>query len=109
MRVGFSLISSSFFCTAPNVGGVAGDTIREIYGRLGLSYGFFDNMPDTIHNRTTDGAFALSRESTSAAGGNNVYKHTEADMLASRVVPTGNVNAPRRFGVLPCVYLGEPR
>ena len=26
----------------------------------------------------------------------------------SRVVPTGNVNAPRRYGVNACVYLGEP-
>ena len=28
---------------------------------------------------------------------------------ASRVVPVGNANKSRAFGVLPCVYLGTPK
>lgn len=83
-----------------------GDASRNITGRIGTSYGFFDNI--SSENRVTDGAFSLSRSSPSKAFGSNANGFTEVAFTSSNVVPTSAVNMPRSWGALACVYLGLP-
>lgn len=90
------------------VGGVHGDGVRDIPGRLGMSFASFSNLE--LENRVTDGAFELSRASvTATATGSNVNMYTEARMRISRVSPVANKNQPRAWGSLACVYLGLPQ
>ena len=81
----------------PDVGGVHGDMIRNIPGWLIGVYG-----------GSQGGAFyTLSNQGYTASGTGNTLPKIGFD--PSRVVPTGNANKPRAFGVLPCVYLGVPK
>ena len=81
-----------------DVGSVHGDVERNKTGTLG----FLLSFPGS-------GAFYISGETRLLAATGTYYTWREATMDTSRVVPVGNKNAPRAFGVLPCVYLGVPR
>jgi hypothetical protein len=65
----------------------------------------YTNQPLAISNGvfTFHGTSAVAAATTSIPG-------TPAGITfkASNVVPTGNVTAPRRYGALACIYLGEP-
>lgn len=92
------------------VGGVHGDAIRNITGQH-----FFGQDADlragagTVRNPT--GAFAyggIARDSVNNLSWGNSSDNSWYSFLldVSRVVPTANVNRPRAFGSLPCVYVG---
>jgi len=78
-------------------GGVMGDRIRNITGRLGLVHGHFFNLE--VEKRITDGAFSLSRQSSTGAAGNIVMGFTEAPFSTSNVVPTGSQNSPETITI----------
>ena len=80
-----------------DVGGSHGDIIRNIMGQF--SGGRQNTVPTGAFSSFTTLAITNIGSSSSV-----VY-----DFSADRVVPVGNKNAPRAFGVLPCVYLGTPR
>lgn len=79
-----------------DVGGVHGDMIRNITGSF---------LAGAITNPT--GAFHLAEPG--AAPYTQGPLNQRALLDPSRVVPVGNANKPRAFGVLPCVYLGTPK
>lgn len=91
---------------APGAGGAMGDASRNITGRIGITYAFFDSL--SSENRVTDGAFSLSRSSLSSGKGSNANGFTEVAFTSSNVVPTSAVNMPRSWGALACAYLGLP-
>lgn len=77
------------------VGGVDGDRVRNAPGTFyGWGYG-------------TTGAFRNDGISTGAQGAAG-SGYTKVTLDLARVVPTGNANAPRRWGALACAYLGQP-
>ena len=88
------------------VGGVHGDRTRPALGEVGPGsvHGFLRTdsvLPDT------SGVFTMG---TPMANGPTLGAGPFArlGLNTSRVVPTGNSNAPRAYGTLPCVYLGIP-
>lgn len=84
------------------VGGVHGDAMRKIGGSFYVwgqmysrpSTGVFDTPKDTGYR-----PYIYGSPMPNAGEFINAFD-------SSRVVPTGNANKPRAFGVLPCVYLG---
>ncbi|SBV99112.1 hypothetical protein KL86DPRO_11516 [uncultured delta proteobacterium] len=91
-----------------DVGGVHGDTVRNVTG------GFTSGGPQHVGTLSMPlGAFTLTNEDfpVNYAAGVGMARtdfYVYAKMDLSRVVPVGNANKPRAFGVLPCVYLGKP-
>ena len=85
------------------MGGVDGDAVREIAGWLRTTRAT-NGAPD--HN----GVFVSVSNAVAGVGGggSTVMYSYRGNFSASAVVPTGPVNAPRRWGALACVYLGQP-
>ena len=81
-----------------SVGGVAGDAIREIAGKLLFCLQSSGRVGGAFY-----GGPVSSAEAISPAGADQV-----AGFSASRVVPVGLTNRPKSYGVLACVYLGRP-
>ncbi len=75
------------------MGGVDGDVIRDITGQL------------VTEAAGLGGAFVAG---SNATGAPSTGTDAKVSFIASRVVPTGPVNAPRRWGALACAYLGQP-
>lgn len=82
------------------VGDVQGDRIREIAGLA---------RSPLVGAGVATGAFEFKNTGgyTTSSGVGNTYL-TDLYIAASRVVPTGASNAPRRWGALACAYLGQP-
>ena len=80
-----------------DVGGVGGDVARRVIGWL---------WP------TGTGAYAggvcYPRRGVYGAGYGSHASDEGTGIDTARVVPTGPANAPRRWGALACVYLGQP-
>lgn len=91
------------------VGGVQGDMIRNITGHLDGG-GVYDNqfLGDAV---SAYGAFGV--ENVNSKRGIGDYGDNQGCSIlrfaGSRVVPTGPVNAPKRWGALACCYLGVPK
>ncbi len=81
-----------------STGEVHGDMIRNITGTLGGAY--------YGYAKPFSGAFTQST-SMGHAGTEGAYNTgiVNVNFLASNVVPTGNANKPRAYGVLHCVYV----
>ena len=79
------------------VGGVHIDTIRNITASW---------IGDDYLQATTGAVYAESGVGAYGPSGNGTGKRLYID--ASRVVSTGNKNAPRAWGALACAYLGTP-
>ena len=83
------------------VGAVHGDVIRELYGDISGAVTFLAlNKPNTAIINVTDG-LPQGQGGGSGGWGGVAFR-------ASRVVPVGSANAPRRWGALACCYLGQP-
>jgi len=83
------------------VGDADGDRVRDIVSSMtGRLWGQAADWGGAMY-RTQAVADSLG----SGTAGNSRYSFAFA---ASRVVPTGPANAPRRWGSLACVYLGRP-
>ena len=82
------------------VGGVDGDMIRNIVGSETGSTGQHEGSTFTgaLYRAGAAGYHSWASARTGPQPG----------FAASLVVPTGPVNAPRRWGALACVYLGVP-
>ena len=82
------------------MGGVHGDGIREIGARL------YNALLDS---GTGSGAFKVSPDAVGYGGGvTDTKAKRQALFSASMVVPVSQVNRPRAWGALACVYLGQP-
>lgn len=79
------------------VGGAQGDRMRDMAGS-------FTARTDT----GAEGIFSASAPGMTMASGSVNYLGL-VHFTASRVVPTGAANAPRRWGALACCYLGAPK
>jgi len=80
------------------VGGVDGDRGRNAKG-----------MFITLSNSGPYGVFKyITGTHADIAGNPTDFAHHTYEFDLSRVVPTGPVNAPRRWGALACAYLGQP-
>lgn len=77
------------------VGGVHGDAIRNIKGRVGGEIG-----------AGASGVFFRTSTSANKAGGPTPLGYV--DMNVSLQVPTAAKNQPRAWGALACAYLGQP-
>lgn len=84
--------------TAPGVGDVQGDAIRDIEAFLYLQWW---NVSGALYNKST----SLSNR----AGTGNGSKEGTIGFAASRVVPTAPKNQVRSWGALACCYLGVPK
>lgn len=84
---------------ALGVGGVHGDVIRNAIGTL-------NGLGDSYAVMTGTGAITVA---VTSGKGNALASGSGRSMTInlSRVVPTGPVNAPRRWGALACCYLGK--
>ena len=83
------------------VGAVQGDAIREIYGDISGAITYLArNTTGTAVFNVTDG-LPQGQGGGSGGWGGVAFR-------ASRVVPVGSANAPRRWGALACCYLGQP-
>jgi hypothetical protein len=87
------------------VGGVHGDMMRKIVGRIGA-----DAQNLKWIQQHVSGAFKMLN--TPSIGSGNVlasyYGDYSVDFDSSRVVPAAAVNKPRAWGALACCYLGQP-
>jgi len=78
------------------VGGVDGDRVRKTTGLIGTLVG------------SPAGAFLSTSQTNNRdyPAGTSICGNVNMD--TSRIVPTGNAAAPRRWGALACCYLGQP-
>lgn len=85
-----------------------GDATRPVEGTT--SMGASGGLTNIAVAEATSGAFVLT------SPGTNVIQHVAAldpsrvlsHFASGNVVTTGNVNIPRSWGALACVYLGQP-
>lgn len=84
------------------VGGVHGDGIRKITGYVGGG-----NMDNRSSFGYAEGSFYNETGTAAAAPSNWQGAYRGAYFDSSRVTPTAAKNAPRAWGALPCVYLGQ--
>lgn len=91
---------------ALGVGVAQGDTIRNA---IGTAYFTAGGANGYLSSKGYSGVFTRG-----AQGGGKSLAYAEASYPSgvsinlSRAVPTGAVNAPRRWGALACCYLGQP-
>lgn len=90
-----------------NVGGVKMDTMRQIASYRGVLYCY--STSSIGDNPDVFSLYGTPEKNTRPAR----LTQSEVDtgwmhFQSGRVVPTGNVTALRRFGVLACAYLGHP-
>ncbi len=92
------------------VGGVHGDTVRNVTGALytpgwySVNVGVVRASGGVFSDRVSGGR-CISRVSyTTETNAGYAYQYIDLDL--STVVPTGNKVAPRAFGALGCVYVG---
>lgn len=90
------------------VGGARGDEIRDIPGSF-CSADEGDTGTEKSGPNNVSGAFGLQLGNGTYVSDASVYADRyRIALMPSRVVPTGPVNAPRRWGALACAYLGQP-
>ena len=92
-----------------DVGGVHGDAIRNIVGRLDTPGDYNLQNFEGIISGMSSGALVWSNWGTKNYTGDQGMSHSTARSIqlnASLSVPTANKNQPRAFGVLGCVYVG---
>ena len=82
------------------VGGTHGDAVRDITGTIGVcwSYGEYASPP----------FFETNSNNQWLMNGGNTATDRRIAMDISKSVPTAAKNAPRAWGSLACVYLGQP-
>lgn len=85
------------------VGGVHGDAIRNFPG----TFGFESAVNGATGNHPATGPFYVKNGYNRHIDAGTDPGNQEIGFDPSRVVPTANVNRPRAFGVLGCIYLGE--
>ena len=74
------------------------DKIRNLLGGIG-SVGTIASTPALFMATKVNGTNVQTSTLTA-------YAQVNVSFDSSRIVPTGNYNSPRAFGVLVCVYLG---
>lgn len=93
-------LRSLIILSAPGVGGVHGDMVRNVTGQNGM-YSDGDAVPPATS------AMYVVKNGYGYQGVNGAWRsYTYLDI--SRVVPTGAANKPRAWGALACCYLGTP-
>ena len=84
------------------VGGVDGDRGRNATGTVRY-------MPHAHPaNLVASGAFAVDGGVSGGGQSAQTGSHQTLSLNLSLVMPTGSAFAPRRWGALPCAYLGQP-
>lgn len=92
------------------VGGVDGDTVRPINGSVTPTSATASGTAPVAAFSDASGVFRLSGAGLYMNGllTRSSTLGTKFEFDVARVMPTGPVNAPRRWGALACVYLGTP-
>lgn len=85
----------------PSVGEAAGDRMRNLYGYIGFTFATADYNGGALFT-------PFKNNPSNVSSGNTAYYFYNNLFNASKVVPTGSDFAPKRFGALPCAWLGIP-
>lgn len=96
--------------TSLGVGGARGDEVRPVTAKLAKNSFYGGLFYATQSDLTVSGAISVAYDTAPylAAGSGAAQLARTLNIDTSRVVPTGDANAPRRWGALACAYLGAP-
>jgi hypothetical protein len=87
-----------------SAGGAHGDAVRNIVGGHYIG-GAISSSPDSGFGAFVVASLVLNQAYYSAG---TAWGGAHVSFNSSLVVPTAAKNAPRAWGALPCVYLGQP-